>query len=174
MAKIFDENNKEDILREIMRQVLFSLHFMHEQNWLHSDVKAENIMLTGNGYEARLIDFGCSCEVGSRDCCMTRVIMPPEFLLKAGYLPTSDMWSVGLMVTQLITGERQFMSEEKSALMDAWHDMLGPLPQHVLDSGKKTGQFFHPNGTLIVTPEIEERRSMDIPQDRFEDVLDEE
>ena len=66
------------------------------------------------------------------------------------------------------------MSEEKSALVDAWHDFLGPLPQAVLDAGKKTHEFFDEDNMLRITPEIEDRRKYNEPQDRFEDIISKE
>ena len=109
-------------LVRIARDVLSGLHDLHINGKVHRDLKPENVLFKSDG-TAVLTDFGIS---GDRNKRMTErnifgkpvqifgtyAYMPPEQVNRARgnstVLPTTDMFSFGVMLYQLITGELPF------------------------------------------------------------------
>ena len=109
-------------LVNIARDVLNGLHDLHINGKVHRDLKPENVLFKSDG-TAVLTDFGIS---GDRNKRMTErnifgkptqifgtyAYMPPEQVNRARgnstVLPTTDMYSFGVMMYQLITGELPF------------------------------------------------------------------
>lgn len=114
---------RQDIsLTKIAHDVLSGLHDLHVNGKVHRDLKPENVLFKSDG-TAVLTDFGIS---GDRNKRMTErnifgkptqifgtyAYMPPEQVNRARgnstVLPTTDMFSFGVMMYQLITGELPF------------------------------------------------------------------
>lgn len=114
---------KTDVpLSRIAYDVLNGLHDLHVNGKVHRDLKPENVLFKADG-TAVLTDFGIS---GDRNKRMTErnifgkptqifgtyAYMPPEQVNRARgnstVLPTTDMFSFGVMMYQLITGELPF------------------------------------------------------------------
>lgn len=106
------------------RQILLGLRDLHKCGKVHRDLKPENVLIKKNGIAA-LTDFGIS---GDRNKRMTErnilgkpkqifgtyAYMPPEQVNRvrgdATVLPTTDIFSFGVMMYQLLTGELPFGS----------------------------------------------------------------
>lgn len=112
----------EKEVAKICQQILFGLHALHNQDKVHRDLKPENVLFKENGIAA-LTDFGIS---GDRNHRMTErnwlgkpnqifgtyAYMPPEQINpqrgKATVLPTTDIFSFGVLTFQLLTGKLPF------------------------------------------------------------------
>ncbi|MDR1938792.1 MAG: protein kinase [Tannerellaceae bacterium] len=115
------ETSDPDLLR-IGRQVLYGLKDLHRCGKVHRDLKPENVLIKEDGVAA-LTDFGIS---GDRNKRMTErnilgkptqifgtyAYMPPEQVTpkrgESTVLPTTDIFSYGVMMYQLLTGELPF------------------------------------------------------------------
>lgn len=106
----------ENTVASIIRGTLRGLHHVHEHGIVHRDIKGSNIMLTDTSADAeiRLIDFGAAMQLSSGifpestdDLVGTPWFMAPESL---GYKfgPKSDVWSVGVLTYQLLSGRMPF------------------------------------------------------------------
>lgn len=74
---------------------------------IHCDLKPENILLCQEKRsKLRIIDFGSSCYVNDRtyNYIQSRFYRAPEILLGLEYGTPIDMWSLGCIVAELITG----------------------------------------------------------------------
>jgi len=108
----------EDWWREIFRQCFEALSFMHQQAMMHCDIKEPNIMLRTNKYQnpqAVLIDFGVSKAMTAKDdgtASGTPGYMPPETMNTGKWYPGGDIFSMGVVMIQLLTGK--IPNEEKA------------------------------------------------------------
>ena len=103
----------EDLARLIFAQLLDGLEAIHNSNIVHRDIKLDNIMLTGNDYTLKYIDFGFATEKsnGLLDTFLgTPNYAAPELHLKKKYLGVSeDIFSLGVTLFILVTGHLPFL-----------------------------------------------------------------
>ena len=107
----FDEKN----MCQITMQLLKVLSFIHSKNIIHRDIKPENILFGNkrNFSSLKLIDFGLATfSQQDNKSVGTPFYMSPE-TIDGISTPLSDMWSVGVIVYQMITGKLPFETERK-------------------------------------------------------------
>ena len=93
---------------EIAQQLCAGLAAMHDSGVLHRDLKPSNIMIDGRG-RARITDFGISALASepagsSRTRAGTPAYMAPEQLAGGGATVRSDLYALGLVLYELLTG----------------------------------------------------------------------
>ncbi|KAA6364850.1 MAG: putative CAMK family protein kinase, partial [Streblomastix strix] len=103
---------KERLMRvwAILSQVIRALDFMHSQGIVHRDIKPENIFVMDDG-SVRLGDFGLAKEISSRDYATmagTKVYMAAEVWLYKKTDYASDIFSVGIVAAELVTGKHPY------------------------------------------------------------------
>jgi serine/threonine protein kinase len=100
----------------ILQPVCAALHYAHEQGLAHCDIKPGNIMLDESG-RVYLADFGIArVTEGSATATMvgagTPAYMSPEQVNGADPTPQTDLYSIGVVLFELLTGgERPFTGE---------------------------------------------------------------
>ena len=101
----------QDKALDIARQVAAGLAAAHEKGILHRDLKPANVMLDGQG-KVRLTDFGLAglAEALSSDDVRsgTPSYMSPEQLQGREVTARSDIYALGLLIYELVTGRRAF------------------------------------------------------------------
>jgi tRNA A-37 threonylcarbamoyl transferase component Bud32 len=95
----------EDRGLEIARQVCAGLAAAHERGVVHRDLKPANVMLDGFG-KVRLTDFGLAGASGEALRAGTPAYMAPEQLAGAEVTAKSDIYSLGLVLYEIFTGQR--------------------------------------------------------------------
>lgn len=106
----------------IARQVASALAALHAAGWLHGDVKPENVLVSPQGH-ATLIDLGLARKLGTRECqggevlAGTLAYVAPEAFLPASVLTAeSDIYSLGVMLYELLTGQPLFEELDPTAM----------------------------------------------------------
>ena len=96
----------------IMEQVLAALDYSHRRGVVHRDIKPANIMLTADG-QVKIADFGIAriensamTQVGT--IMGTPAYMAPEQLRGEAVDSRADIWAAGVVLYQLLTGEKPF------------------------------------------------------------------
>lgn len=102
---------------QIMRQVAIALSSVHEQGFVHCDVKPANIFLKSTGKktcDAFLGDFGLAMRRGDAGFgyAGTYFYMAPEVWCCRRGLPAIDMWAFGLIMLQMFCGKTERSIEE--------------------------------------------------------------
>lgn len=116
-AKKFDERTAAQILRE----TIAALQYLHSFNppIIHRDLKPENLLLNENG-RIYLADYGWSNFKNDGDIrktfCGTPEYIAPEMLKKEGHDHRIDIWSVGVLMFELLAGYSPFCAKTNQDL----------------------------------------------------------
>ncbi|XP_078049671.1 STKc_myosinIII_N_like and MYSc_Myo21 domain-containing protein ninaC isoform X2 [Augochlora pura] len=113
-----DKKLKEEHIGHILKEVCKAVIYLHENNVMHRDIRASNILLTKEG-EVKLVDFGLSRavqgEMGKRYTCVgSPCWMAPEVAISKesgssnGYGNRADVWAVGITAIELADGKPPF------------------------------------------------------------------
>ena len=118
----------------IMQDLLAGLQFSHERGVVHRDIKPANVMLTSAG-QAKIADFGIariesSAMTQAGTVLGTPAYMSPEQLMGQVVDARSDIYSAGVLLYQLLTGERPF-DGSLSAIMHKALNTEPPLPSQL-------------------------------------------
>lgn len=89
--------------KEIVDQLLSALEHLHNNKWIHCDLKPENILLSKEG-KVFLIDLGAATRIGESATFHTKFYSAPETDSIQVVCEASDVYSVGKILFELITG----------------------------------------------------------------------
>jgi serine/threonine protein kinase len=102
----------EPVAAAISFQILWGLGYLHFEHKLHRDIKPSNILVNREG-SVRLTDFGIARGLGEDELASTMVgtfrYMSPERLIGEEYGSAADVWSLGLVLLELATGQVPFI-----------------------------------------------------------------
>ena len=122
-------------IRGWLRQLTSALDYIHSQRVIHRDLKTANILLTGkDAHIAKLGDFGISRLMSSQtNFASTAVGTPyylsPELITSDGYDGRADIWSLGVILYELIAFVRPFHGDNIAQLaMAIARKAPSPLP----------------------------------------------
>lgn len=118
----------------ITRQIAEALEAMHKRNWLHGDVKPDNMMLAAEGH-VTLIDLGFAlrkCEAMLTEVRTARGTLnyvAPEVMTSALCSDErSDIYSVGIALFHMLTGRLPFVGRSPSDLIESHRGQALPDP----------------------------------------------
>jgi serine/threonine protein kinase len=136
-------------LPRLIEQICSVLGYLHGQGYVHRDIKPDNILFN-KASELRLIDFSLTTRasgavakmLGSKQSSIqgTRTYIPPEAILKAPITPQSDIYSLGITLFEVLTGDPPFRGSSPDELLKK--HLTGQVPEP---------SAFNPN----VTPELD-------------------
>ena len=109
-------------------QIVNAVYFLHQNNIIHRDIKPENILIGENGL-LKLCDFGWAKEltVNNRSTfCGTIEYMAPEIVGSEKYDYSVDVWSLGILLYELLMGHSPFKSkkEKNTMIKIKLHDLV--------------------------------------------------
>ncbi|XP_058234672.1 probable serine/threonine-protein kinase MARK-A isoform X2 [Hemibagrus wyckioides] len=116
-CKLNNRRLSESVAREVMRQVVQAAHHCCLRGVLHRDIKPNNILINPDTLLVKLIDFGCGDLLiyePYREYAGTDGYYPPEWVLQREYFGVpATVWSLGIVLYELVHGELPFMSDEE-------------------------------------------------------------
>ena len=148
----FDERTAAQILRE----TISALQYLHNFNppIIHRDIKPENLLLNEGG-RILLADFGWSnfSDGGVRKTfCGTPEYIAPEMLLKKGHDTRVDIWSVGVLMFELLSGYSPFVAKNNQDLYQnirrlkiQWPKDMQPLAKNLIGKILKLNPLDRPS-----------------------------
>ncbi|CEL97774.1 unnamed protein product [Vitrella brassicaformis CCMP3155] len=126
----------EKVARNFLQQLACGLEVLHRQNFIHRDLKPQNILLTEASYYAtlKIADFGFARALQPQDLastvCGSPLYMAPEVLRYEPYDVKADLWSVGTILFELLYGVPPFTGSNPLELLKNIEQARGPsFPQ---------------------------------------------
>lgn len=121
--------------RRMFRQILEAVQYCHDNNIVHRDIKASNILLDGR-WNAKLCDFGLAVKTlpGQKliDFCGTLPYCAPEFFQAEEYEGRPvDIWSVGVLLFFMVTGRLPFLGRSFAEVRRQITAANFSIPPHV-------------------------------------------
>ena len=120
--KSFDESASA----QYMREVILAVEYLHSRDppIIHRDIKPENLLLDKEGRDGRvkLADFGWSNFFNSDRTrltyCGTLDYLAPEMINQQGHSTNLDLWNLGVLLFELLTGTAPFQASNQQAMFE--------------------------------------------------------
>jgi serine/threonine protein kinase len=148
----FDERTAAQILRE----TISALQYLHSFNppIIHRDIKPENLLLNEGG-RVLLADYGWSNFNVEGDVrktfCGTPEYIAPEMLMKKGHDTRVDIWSIGILMFELLAGYSPFVAKTNQELYQnikrlkiQWPKDMPPLAKNLISKILKINPLERP------------------------------
>ena len=111
------------VVATLMKDVISAVYYLHNMNpiIIHRDIKPENVLLADN-LVAKLTDFGWSNYMQEDEkrttVCGTPIYLAPEIIKEQGHDEKVDIWCIGVLCFELITGNVPFQGNDIDTLKD--------------------------------------------------------
>ncbi|KAF9912107.1 dual specificity protein kinase kns1 [Linnemannia zychae] len=156
-------------IQQFARQLLTSVAFLHRLRLIHTDLKPENILLANGNCrtelykksptntrrvlldpDIRLIDFGSATFQDEHHSTVvsTRHYRAPEIILGMGWSYPCDIWSVGCILVEFLTGEALFQTHDNLEHLAMMQAVLGPIPDKLIRASQRAQQKYFIQGRL--------------------------
>ncbi|MBL7777820.1 MAG: serine/threonine protein kinase [Chitinophagales bacterium] len=102
------------LIEDLAKDIIEGLAYLHSNNIIHRDLKPTNILLFSEGEKlrAKITDFGIAKRADATatgtQLVGTVEYMAPEYFTTGNITPASDVWSVGVMLLEALTGTHPF------------------------------------------------------------------
>lgn len=149
------------MIRRFTKQMLSSLNLLKQHKVIHCDLKPENILLRHPLHtELKVIDFGSSCFENEKvyTYIQSRFYRSPEVILGMSYGMPIDMWSLGCILAELLTGVPIFPGENEQEQLACIMEVFGPPEKHLIEKSTRKKLFFDSMGKPRLTVSSKGRR----------------
>jgi len=123
-----------DTVRSVVAGVAAALDHAHERGIVHRDIKPENVLLTGAG-QVKVVDFGVARALGPEAARLTSdaplgtvAYIAPEQLTDGDVDGRADIYALGIMAYEMLTGRPAFTGETPAAIAAARLTASVPSP----------------------------------------------
>lgn len=122
---------------EVAMEIAEALEEAHEHGLVHRDVKSQNILVTGRG-DVKVADFGIARPASSNTLSQTGTIlgtasyMSPEQAMGERATPRSDLYSLGVVLYEMLTGEPPFVADNPISVSTK-HVNEEPIPPKTMN-----------------------------------------
>ncbi|XP_043280440.1 dual specificity tyrosine-phosphorylation-regulated kinase 2-like [Venturia canescens] len=137
------------LVRKFAHSLLLCLDALYKNKIIHCDMKPENVLLKQQGRSGiKVIDFGSSCYESQRvyTYIQSRFYRAPEVILGARFGMPIDMWSLGCILAELLTGFPLLPGEDEADQLSCIIELLGMPPRKLIESADRSRHFFSSKG----------------------------
>ncbi|MDI1488602.1 MAG: serine/threonine protein kinase, CMGC, dual-specificity [Ramalina farinacea] len=142
------------LIRRFAKQLISSLLLLKSKKVIHCDLKPENVLLAHPARsEIKVIDFGSSCLENEKvyTYIQSRFYRSPEVILGMSYGMAIDMWSLGCILAELLTGYPIFPGENEQEQLACIMEVFGPPEKHLIEKSTRKKLFFDSLGKPRIT-----------------------
>ena len=146
----FIYHNKQTLsraqMKEIIRQVLDAISYLHSLGIMHRDLKPENILIkqTEPSFIVKICDFSSVTYI-PRNESLTAIVGTPQFMapevLQGSYNELSDVWSIGVITYLLIGGKPPYLGKSIDILFSIMNKNFEFLDSHTSEDRKFISQL---------------------------------
>ncbi len=105
-------------------EILLALEFLHKRRIIYRDLKPENVLLDAEGH-VKITDFGLAKQLKddpehsrTTTFCGTDEYLAPEIILNEPYDESVDLWALGILIFEMLTGWAPWQDPNRKALFD--------------------------------------------------------
>lgn len=125
----------ENVVRDVARQLVKALHYLHSKRVIHRDLKPQNVLLGAKGV-VKICDFGFARAMSNETIVLTSIkgtplYMAPELVREQPYDHTVDLWSLGVILFELLAGQPPFYTNSIYSLINLIVKDPVVFPDHV-------------------------------------------
>ncbi|XP_043288783.1 cyclin-dependent kinase 4 [Venturia canescens] len=121
-----------DLVRQMSREILLGVDFLHSHRIVHRDLKPQNLLVTSEG-RIKIADFGLAktydFEMRLTSVVVTLWYRAPEVLLGCPYATPVDLWSVGCILAEINRLQPLFPGTSEGDQLDKIFQLIG-TPSH--------------------------------------------
>ena len=132
-------------IRAYAQQLFLGLSLLKRCQYLHADLKPDNILVNENLSVLKICDLGSASaitEAVTAPYLVSRFYRAPELMLGMPYDYGIDVWSIGCTLFELYTGKILFTGKNNNGMLKAIMQCRGKFPQKILRKGTLTYQHF--------------------------------
>ena len=121
LFKYITPNRKVSESRDcvIIHQLLIAVRHLVNSGIMHRDLKQQNILVKADNLQTKIIDYGiCTSEPTNTRICGTPVYMCPKILSNTPYNKRVDVWSLGVVIFELLTNGKKRLNNYGSCHTD--------------------------------------------------------
>ncbi|MFH1335504.1 MAG: tetratricopeptide repeat protein, partial [Candidatus Zixiibacteriota bacterium] len=118
----FESSGEMEIFHHLVSQMCDILEFIHLRGLVHCDLKPDNIKITGHIFKPKILDFGLAEKAGSRRIKETKGTLPymaPEMFKEEPLDARTDLYSLGVILYELVTSKLPFSSDDPVKIVSA-------------------------------------------------------
>ena len=127
---------KEAYVWFYLHQLKEGLRYLQSNNIIHRDLKPQNLLLTQQRQVLKISDFGFAKQLNSQESmaetmCGTPYYMAPEIMNNEKYTAKADLWSVGIIMFEMIYGKYPFRDVKNPfELREVLLNLIVTIPDH--------------------------------------------
>ena len=137
----------------LLHQLVRGVYQLHAKQIIHCDLKPENLMFEDEACtRLRVIDLGSACSEKDKlyKYVQSRYYRAPEVILGYAYTRAIDMWSVGCIAAELVTGQPLFQGTNEWHQLNCFRESLDDPPVRLLEHAPRKTEYLA--NAAAVTP----------------------
>lgn len=138
-------------VRVYSQQLLVALHHLMACGVIHADIKPDNILVNDKRTAVKICDFGSAMFAGDNAITpylVSRFYRAPEIILGLPYDHPLDIWSIGCVIYELLTGKILFPGKTNNEMLKLMMDLKGPFPKKMLKKAEFGFKHFETDPNL--------------------------